>query len=61
MVDQAATDALRTRLREERGQKEIFVRGPSIDQLRETCLADTGLAAPQPPQFRTARPEPVAG
>ena len=36
----------------ERGGTEIFVRGPAIDELRERCLAETGLPAPRPPVFR---------
>jgi N-methylhydantoinase B len=51
-IDPHATDALRARLREERGEKEIFVRGPSIEELRASCLAETGLEPPQPPTFR---------
>jgi len=61
VLDTAATEELRSRLREERGEKEIFVRGPSIEELRKQCFADTGLQAPKPPQFRTTRPEPVVG
>jgi len=30
----------------------VFVLGPSIDELRERCLAETGLPAPKPPVFR---------
>ncbi len=51
-VDEAATTELRDRLRAERGEKEIFVHGPSIDELRERCLEETGLPAPKPPVFR---------
>ena len=50
-VDGSATEELRVRLRAERGEKEIFVRGPSIAELRERCLAETGLSAPKPPVF----------
>ena len=51
-VDTAATAALRERLAAERGGIENFVRGPGIDELRERCLAETGLPAPRPPAFR---------
>ena len=50
-VDGSATEELRVRLRAERGEKETFVRGPSIAELRERCLAETGLPAPKPPVF----------
>jgi N-methylhydantoinase B len=52
-VDQAATDVLRAQLRQARGEKGVFVRGPSIEELRERCLDETGLPAPQPPVFRS--------
>jgi N-methylhydantoinase B len=59
-IDVDATDTLRTRLREERGETQVFVRGPSIDELRASCLADTGLEPPQAPTFRTRKaPEPA--
>jgi N-methylhydantoinase B len=51
-VDEAGTDELRARLRAERGEKKVFVFGPGIDELRERCLAETGLPAPKPPVFR---------
>ena len=51
-VDAAATDDLRGRLRAERGELKLFDRGfDSIDELRERCLAETGLPAPRPPVF----------
>ncbi|HEX5494547.1 MAG TPA: hydantoinase B/oxoprolinase family protein [Mycobacteriales bacterium] len=52
-VDTAETDSLRTRLRSERGETGVFDFGPPIEQLRERCLAETGLPAPRPPIFRT--------
>jgi N-methylhydantoinase B len=54
-VDEAATAALRAELAEQRGPTQVFVRGPGIDELRERCLAETGLPAPQPPVFRKVK------
>ncbi len=51
-VDTTGTEHLRDRLREERGEKLLFDRGGTIEELRERCLAETGLPAPKPPQFR---------
>jgi len=51
-VDDAGTATLRERMRADRGDKQVFVFGPSIDELRERCLAETGLPAPKPPVFR---------
>ncbi len=49
-VDTEATVALRERLRGERGPVKLFDRGfDTIEELRERCLAETGLPAPQPP------------
>jgi N-methylhydantoinase B len=49
-VDEAATQALRERMRGDRGEaNQIFNFGPDIDSLRATCLAETGLPAPQQP------------
>ena len=53
-VDATATAALRTRMRASRGPLQVFDRGPEIDQLRATSLADTGLPAPRPPVWRSA-------
>jgi len=53
-ADREATESLRQELSAERGRTQIFVRGPDIDELRERCLAETGLPAPRPPVFRTA-------
>ncbi|KAJ6029919.1 uncharacterized protein N7446_001017 [Penicillium canescens] len=50
-VDYPSTEQLRTRMRLERaqiGELPIYDRGGSIEELRETCLAETGLAAPSP-------------
>jgi N-methylhydantoinase B len=53
-VDADATQALRERLREDRGEVQVFDYGPSIDDLRDTCEQDTGLPAPKPPVFARA-------
>lgn len=50
-VDEEATAALRDRLRQERGDKPLFDSGPSIEELRASCLAETGLPAPRQPVF----------
>ena len=50
-VDADATDALRSRLRGERGTIEVFDFGPAMDELRANCEADTGLPAPVPPRW----------
>jgi N-methylhydantoinase B len=48
-VDVPATESMRA-LSSGR-QKLLFDFGPSIDELRERCLEETGLPAPQPPVF----------
>ena len=48
-VDEAATTALRDNMRAARGAVSLFDFGPSIDDLRTTCEADTGLPAPIQP------------
>lgn len=55
-VDAAGTAALRDRMRAERGTVELFDHGAPIDELRQRCLAETGLPAPRPPVF-----QPTAG
>ncbi len=50
-VDAAATDALRQKLRAERGEIKVFDFGPGIDALRDACEAETGLPAPVQPQW----------
>ena len=57
-VDQRATERQRAALAEERGPPGVFDFGPDIPHLRERCLADTGLPAPQPPRFDTGAPAP---
>lgn len=51
-VDEAATEALRAKLREERGAVEVFDFGPDIETLRANCEAETGLPAPVQPQWK---------
>lgn len=51
-VDEVATEALRAAMRKATPRDGIFNAGPSIDQLRDACLAETGLPAPKPPRFR---------
>ena len=47
--DAAATDTLRASMRRERSPLGIFNRGPDIETLRATCVAQTGLPAPVAP------------
>jgi N-methylhydantoinase B len=54
-VDAAATEALRARLRDERGQPGIFDFGPDIEVLRAACEAETGLPAPIQPRWADRR------
>jgi N-methylhydantoinase B len=51
LADACATDARRAALRAERGDAPLptFNYGPSIETLRATCLAQTGLEPPRPP------------
>ncbi len=53
-VDMAATETLRADMRAHRNELPVFNRGPSMEELRATCLADTGLAAPVQPVWRIA-------
>ncbi len=49
-VDEAATAALRDRLKSERpATQPVFNYGPDIETLRANCLAETGLPAPRQP------------
>jgi N-methylhydantoinase B len=55
-VDGAATEALRADMRATRGTAiPTFNYGPTIEDLRATCLADTGLPAPKAPVWAPAR------
>ncbi|KAJ5348337.1 hypothetical protein MYU51_015133 [Penicillium brevicompactum] len=62
-VHEAETEALRTQLQMQRSQLDqpsIYDRGGSIEQLRKTCLQETGLDAPLP-QWETDLYGPHAG
>jgi N-methylhydantoinase B len=60
-IDEAATAALRGRMRGERGELKLFDYGPSIEELRKTCEAETGLPAPKQPVWRgQKKPEAIA-
>lgn len=48
--DADATEKLRARLREERGDVLDFDFGPSLDEIRERAQAETGHEPPSPPQ-----------
>jgi N-methylhydantoinase B len=55
-ADTDATATLRERLRSERAtSNDIFNFGPSIEELRNRCEAETGLPAPLQPVWRQAR------
>ncbi|MGF7150410.1 N-methylhydantoinase B [Sphingomonas zeicaulis] len=47
VADAAATEALRAKLRNERGALPTFDFGPDIETLRANCEAETGLPAPR--------------
>jgi N-methylhydantoinase B len=47
--DAQATEALRSKMRSSRKLNGLFNRGGTIDELRDSCLADTGLPAPRQP------------
>lgn len=51
LVDIAATEALRAEIRAARGDLALFDYGPSIEELRANCLAETGLPAPIQPRW----------
>lgn len=51
-LDAAATEELRGEMRRRRNELPVFNRGPAIEVLRQTCLAETGLPAPVPPTWR---------
>ena len=50
-VDASETEALRARMRSDRGELPLFDYGPSIEVLRANCEADTGLPAPIQPEW----------
>ena len=50
-VDRAATEALRAKMRAERGdEKSLFNFGGTVEELRERCEVETHLAAPTDPR-----------
>ncbi len=51
VLDTDATEALRTKMRAERSDLPLFDYGPSIEELRANCLAETGLPAPIQPRW----------
>ena len=51
-VDEAATKTLRDEIRASRDPIDTFNLGPSIEELRANCEAETGLPAPEQPVFR---------
>jgi N-methylhydantoinase B len=53
-VDGPATEALRNDMAANRGPITVFDRGPSIEDLRASCMTDTGLPAPRSPVWRHA-------
>jgi hypothetical protein len=50
-VNAEATEALRTELRNTRGELPLFNYGPGIEALRANCEAETGLPAPIQPEW----------
>jgi N-methylhydantoinase B len=53
-VDEAATTALRDKLRAERGEVEMFNFGGSIEDIKARCKEETHLDPPVPPTFARA-------
>lgn len=54
-VDEDATTALRTKIRNSRGEIEVFNYGPDIETLRKNSMKETGLPAPKQPQWKQTR------
>ena len=59
-IDSGATTALRAEMLANRGETNLFDFGPSIEELRANCEADTGLKAPVQPVWRNATPTVAA-
>ena len=53
-VDPAATDALREKLRAERGETGLFDFGGTIEEIKARCKAETHLDPPVQPTFAQA-------
>ncbi len=51
-VDAAATAALRERMGSERGATKLFDFGGTVDELKQRCREETGLAPPEAPRFQ---------
>ena len=51
-IDEAGTARLREEMRASRGDLPLFNYGPDIENLRVSCEKDTGLPAPQQPQWK---------
>lgn len=54
MVDQAATESLRTEMEGSRDADALFSRGGTIEEIKARCEAETGLPAPATPVWNTA-------
>jgi N-methylhydantoinase B len=52
VLDNAATGDMRAELRRGRNDLTVFDRGPSIEELRASCLEETGLPPPVQPVWR---------
>ena len=55
LADAEATAALRSSMKEERGDLSLFDYGPGLEDLREACLRETGLPAPIQPSWDAQR------
>jgi N-methylhydantoinase B len=53
-VDASATEALRSKLRSERGEPGLFDFGGSIEEIKARCKAETHLDPPAAPTFARA-------
>ena len=51
VVDGDASEALRAKMKDERGELPVFNFGPDIETLRANCETETGLPAPEQPQW----------
>ena len=54
VLDVAATDAMRAKLRASAAPATVFDRGGEIEELRARCKDETGLDAPKPPVWTHA-------
>ena len=51
-IDVAATASLREKMKQARGEPQLFDYGPDIETLRANCENETGLPAPQQPEWQ---------